>query len=140
MKKFSSDPRGDYIRVSSNINKLEPMEILPYTPEISKEDRVYGEITRYFARFITHSSSSDIIEINQSTYAKLKKNDLYQTSAVRWKISGPLDDKMGLTNITSSTRLSTGIMTANKMSVELCEEELPGLKEYITDYKKFWIF
>lgn len=140
MTNFSPDPRGDYIRVSTNINKLEPMEILPYTPEISNDDRVYGEITRYFARFITHSSPSDIIEINKSTYTKLKKNDLYQTTSLRWKISGPLDDKMGLTNTTTSTRLSTGVLTANKMSVALAEEEMSGLKEYITDYKKFWIF
>jgi hypothetical protein len=137
---FSSDPRGDYARVGNNLDKLEPLEILPYTPEITPDDRKFGEIIRYFARFTTHSSPSDIIEISKSTYTKLKKNNLYQTTSIRWQISGPLDDKMGLTPSTSSTRLITGIMTANKMSTELGNEELPGLKEYITDYKKFWIF
>ena len=140
MTDFTPDPVSDYVRVGQNVNKFQPVDIIPFTPAISKSDRQFGEITRYFVRFVTHKTSADIIEVDKTTYNALKKNSFYVTTQVRWKISGPLDDQNGLPNVNTPIRLVTGVVTANKLSVQLSDEELSGLSEYITDYKRFWQF
>jgi len=134
---FSPEPINKYESVSSNFSSFEPIEIVDYTPIISKNDRLFGEIQRFFVKFKTHNSPSDIIEVDENNFNKIKDNNFYQTTSIRWKISGNLDD---LPNEKLPVKFMPGIITANKKSVELGNEELPGLKEYITDYKRFWKF
>lgn len=135
---FSIDPIGVYDRVSRATTKVQPPKIESYTPQITARDRKNGEILRYFTRFTTHTSSADITEVSKTTYTALRKNPLYRTVKIRWKISGKLDDEFGLPNINTPVRLYTGVLTANRLSVELADEVIKGLKEYISDYKRFW--
>ncbi len=126
------DPLTDYVRVSKNLSNFVPEKIVPITPVISKVDRQIGEIVRYFVRFNTHSISADITEVDKKSFLKLKKNKFYTITSIRWLVSGPLDD------LEKSDILIPGVLTANKKSVELGDEELPGLADYITDYQRFW--
>lgn len=135
---FSNDPIGDYDRVTKITALLKPANTPTYTPEINKRERSLGEITRYFARFNTHTSAADITEVSKTTYTLLKKNPLYNVVKIRWKITGKLDDEFGLPEINTPVRLYTGVITANQLSVNLANEQLSGLTEYITDYKRFW--
>lgn len=135
---FSIDPIGVYDRVARVSSKVSPPTIQSYTPQITARDRTNGEIFRYFARFTTHTSSADITEVSKVTYTTLKKNSLYQVVKIRWKITGKLEDEFGLPNINTPVRLYTGVLTANQLSVELADETMKGIKEYITDYKRFW--
>jgi hypothetical protein len=135
------DPLGDYDRVGKIAPKLKPENIEVYTPRPTKRERQFGEITRYFVRFTTHLSAADILEVSNTTYTKLKRNPLYHTTNVRWRISGKLDDEFDLTNPHKPIRLYTGVVTANKLSIELANEEMPGLKDYIAEkYIRFWEF
>ena len=135
---FSVDPIGVYDRVSQATAKVRPPKVDAYTPQITTRDRANGEIVRYFARFTTHTSSADITEVSKTTYTTLKKNPLYRTVKIRWKIAGKLEDEFGLPDINTPVRLYTGVLTANRLSVELADETMKGIKEYITDYKRFW--
>jgi hypothetical protein len=135
---FSDDAIGDYDRVGRIASMIRPPKLESYTPQITKRDRSLGEINRYFARFTTHTSPADITEVSKVTYTSLKKNPLYQTVQIRWKISGKLDDEFGLPNINTPVRLYTGVVTANTISTQLANEKLLGLTSYITDYKRFW--
>lgn len=151
------DPLADYARVGKIAPKLQPEDIKPYTPHPTQREYMFGEITRYFARFITHQSSADIIEISNTTYDKLRSNKLYTTTSIRWRITGKLDDEGAtlkpdgtydqivkinddLTIDSKIVRLYTGVVTANKLSVRLADEEMPGIKDYLTNYIRFWKF
>lgn len=65
--------------------------IQPYKPILIEKNFRDGFVTRYFAKYIPASSIS-ITEIDESTYKQIKKNPLYQTIEVRWKILGKLND------------------------------------------------
>jgi len=151
------DFRADYDRVGKIAPKLRPEDIPPYTPHPTKREYMFGEITRYFARFITHKSSGDITEISNTTYAKLKSNQLYSTISIRWRIAGKLDDEGATINPDGTygtikridpdltidpnvIRLYTGVVTANKLSVALADEDMPGIRDYLTNYIRFWKF
>jgi hypothetical protein len=136
--KFSLNPIGDYDRVGRISSKIRPPKLEAYTPQITKRERMQGEVVRYFARFTTHTSPADITEVSKTTYTALRKNSLYQTVKIRWKITGKLEDEFGLPDINTPVRLYTGVLTANRMSTELANETLSGITEYITDYKRFW--
>jgi len=138
--RLMTDLIGEYRRLSVNGGDFLPANIQSYTPQITEEDRYYGEIIRYFVRFTTHTSPADIIEVNKSNYNQLKSNKFYTLVDVRWKVSGVLDDEYGLTDDNISIRLVTGVVTANKLSIELANETLMGIKDIIVDYKRFWQF
>lgn len=135
---FSQNAINDYDRVGRIASLLKPLNIDAYTPPITKRERSIGEITRYFARFSTHTSSADITEVSKITYMTLRRNSLYQTARIRWKITGKLDDEFGLPDGNTPVRLYTGVITANRLSTDLANEHLSGLTDYITDYKRFW--
>lgn len=135
---FSNDPIRDYDRVNKITVLLKPADTPPYTPQITKRDRTIGEVTRHFVRFNTHTSPADITEVSKTTYTLVKKNVLYKTVKIRWKITGKLDDEFGLPDTNTPVRLYTGVLTSNRLSTELANEELSGITEYITDYKRFW--
>ena len=160
------DPLADYARVGKIAPKLKPESMEPYTPHPTKREYQFGEILRYFARFGTHKSSIDITEISNTTYAKLTANKLYSVISIRWRIVGKLDDEWAMLNpdgtygpivqITEGLtikridpdltigpnviRLYTGVVTANKLSVALADEDMPGIKDYLTNYIRFWKF
>lgn len=147
------DPLADYNRVGKIAPKLAPENIDVYTPNPSQRERAFGEILRYFVRFVTHKSPADIFEVSKTTYSRLSNNKLYKTISIRWRISGKLDDEYvkpnsterfsipeGLTIDPSYVRLYTGVVTANKLSVELADEDMPGIKNYLTNYIRFWKF
>jgi hypothetical protein len=133
---FTPDPIRDYIRVSTESNRFRPPLIETFTPSPTKLDRNLGEIQRYFVKFTTHSDI-DIIEVDKPTFTRLSINPTYRTTSIKWLISGPLDD---LPDKVNTTKLTLGVISMNKKSVELGNEDLPGLKNFIVDFKRFWQF
>ncbi len=127
-----------YQRLGGGPPTLQPVDVPDYTPIIQKKDIEAGEIVRYFARPVHHSSPSEITEIDKPTFQDLSNNKLYNVVSMRWLIRGVVADIPGLTNINTPTRLYTGVRTANRLFVEAANEKMPGLKTIITDYLKFW--
>lgn len=65
--------------------------VKPYKPILTEKNFRDGFVTRYFAKYIP-ASNIVITEIDESTFKQVKKNPLYQTIEVRWKIIGKLND------------------------------------------------
>lgn len=127
-----------YNQVSRPLNTFVPVRIFDYTPVITNDAVTTGEILRYFTRPVHQLSTSDIQEIDETTFTNLINHNFYTTVSLRWQIAGPLDDTYGLTDDQSIVRLRTGVITANTLNVELANEKLPGLSSIITDYSRFY--
>jgi hypothetical protein len=127
-----------YERLGGSPQALLPVDVPDYVPIINKKDIDAGEIIRYFARPVHQHSSSEIVEIDKTTFQNLINKKLYNVVSLRWLIRGKVADIPGLTNINTPTRLYTGVRTANRLFIETADEKMPGLKTIITDYLKFW--
>ena len=111
--------------------------LIDHIPYITKAALDKGVLIRYFARQTNHTSG-EITEITEQQYNKLRSNPLYKTLALKWKISGQLDDVAGPPSINTPTRLYTGVMTANQMAVVAGNEVLPGLVDKLTNLQQFY--
>lgn len=131
------DMMDTYRRVGMS-QLFKPITIYDHTPTITPRDISRGEIIRYFARPAQQTSHVDIQEIDKSTYIKLQRNVLYTVVEVRWQISGPLYDEYTLTESESPIRLRSGVIDGNRRSVELADERLPGLRQVVTQYARFY--
>lgn len=127
-----------YNSIAKPPRSLLPVETLQHTPVISRKDIENGEITRYFCRKTNHKSAADILEVSKQTYDSIKLNSMYSVVEMRWIIKGRVLDIMDLTNPAAPVRLYTGVTTSNKLFVSQADKEMPGLKNIITDYIKFW--
>lgn len=65
--------------------------VKPYRPILTEKNFRDGFVTRYFAKYVP-ASSVNITEIDETSFKQVKKNPLYQTIEVRWKILGKLDN------------------------------------------------
>lgn len=127
-----------YQSISNTIHSFEPIIIETHTPQVTQAEINAGELLRFFCRPVNQKSPIEIQEIDNTTYTQLKINNFYTIVEVKWKIKGSLTDQFGLTNLGTSVRLYTGVITANKLSISVADEILSGLQSIILDYKKFW--
>jgi len=113
------------------------IQIESYIPVITKQDRMQGYITRYFAR-PSNQHDGEIMEISKTTYDRVKSNPFYICVSIEWRISGDLEDKTPTISTPNSPRLQyTGVVTANRLSLELANETLPGMNHQITNMTQF---
>lgn len=129
---------GDiYAKIAKIPPSLTATWVVETFPQVTSEDVDSGFMMRYFARQANHSQG-DVLEINRETYDRLQSANVYKTVAMEWRIAGPLDDVPGLQNKNSPTRLVTGVMTANRLSMERADKEMPGLRFRILNFSQFW--
>jgi hypothetical protein len=107
-------------------------------PKIDQEDIDNGFIVRYFAQQVNQRSGV-IFEIDKSTFNRLQNNHVYRTISIEWRIKGALDDVLGPPHINTPRRKYTGVLTANRLSLEMGDKQLPGLKYRILEYNQFWV-
>lgn len=108
-----------------------------YYPVPTKREYEEGRMMRYFVRQANHSVG-EITEVAKTTYDRLRTNPFFKTVAVIWRISGDLDDVPGPRNVNTPTRLYTGVITANRLALELANEEMPGMINQITNLTQFY--
>jgi hypothetical protein len=132
------DPIKFYKSIANVPNSLERFDIEDHFPKVSPEDIRIGYITRYFARQANHTKGF-IHEVSQNIYNQLKLNPLYQTLEMKWRISGKLDDVKGLTDVNTPTRIYTGVITANKLSLENADKIISGMSNRILHYTQFYV-
>jgi len=104
--------------------------VVSSVPTITNKDEEEGFFIRYFVKQL---SSGSIIEVNKNTYKEVKKqktphHKLYSTLEIEWKISGPIFNK-----IYKGAIVESGIIPTNNKSLELAEDTMPGISEYIGD-------
>ena len=95
----------------------------------------YNKLNSDYAKRFTGvvSSVPSIIEVNKNTYKEVKKqktphHKLYSILEIEWKISGPIFNKLFKGNI-----IESGIIPTNNKSLELSEDTMPGISQYIGD-------
>jgi hypothetical protein len=104
--------------------------LIEYFPKVSADDVKVGNITRYFARQANHSDGF-ITEISKDDYNRFRLNSVYKVISMSWKISGPLDDTERTLPTGEKFLTVTGVKTANKLSLNMANEELPGMNNRI---------
>lgn len=128
---FPTDDMSVYLRNSTNAGVLAPLNIVYAIPRIGKSEIADQQVTRYFVRMTNFTSPADIVETNLTTYRQAKAHRMYTAISVNWKIGGPLGDTPLLTSTGTTIRIVTGVITANTISIELANEDMPGLIDYI---------
>lgn len=93
----------------------------------------------YFVRYFVkkrNEPNSGIIEVDEKQYNSLPSKskglngDLYYGISLRWRIGGSLTD----------TDTQYGIVNANRKTLQLTEEKMPGIGKYLGDLQEFSIY
>jgi hypothetical protein len=104
------------------------------------DDYHSGVYTRYFVRRRNYSTYTDIIEIDSKQFSTLNTpntgidGSLYLGISINWKLTGPLKDTKEGYNIVY------GVEDTNSRLVHLKDNDLKGLKYYLTDYTELTIY
>ena len=111
-----------------------PKQIIPIPTE---DDYEIGKFVRYFLRRRNYSAYEDLIEVNQTQFKLWKQTSsginqsLYSGMTLDWKLTGPLHD------IQEGINTTYGVYDTNRRLVLLKDYEMPGLKNFLTDYIEF---
>jgi len=104
------------------------------------DDYENGKFTRYFLRRRNYSTYEDIIEVDKPQWKLWKKPNtginekLYQGLELSWKLTGPLRD------IPNTFNTEYGVADTNQRLVFLKDYEMPGLKNFLTNYIELTIY
>lgn len=132
--------REVYSVVGKNLPSFQPLEqffVREYFPQPTTEDIDNEYLIRYFTR-PANQHAGEIYEISKQTFDRIKTNNLYKSISMKWRVSGKLDDVMASPDINTPVRLYTGVLTANKLSLDMAESEMSGMKQKITNYAQFY--
>ena len=113
---------------SRNIN-ITPEAYLP-TP-VDKDYR-RGYVNRFFAQR-SNDGNAPIYEVSDVEFRKLISSSMYDTTTLRWRISGPLDR----TVIGAGEIVDKGVRESNKISIKLSSEIITKLGLYLPNLKQF---
>lgn len=137
MSNFDYTDKATYLSVATEQISFETVELRDHIPAISKDDVDAGSVERYFARQVNHADGY-ITEISKTEYDTLKRNSLYNTIVITWRISGPIDDKLGPQTGNSPVRLFTGVKTANTLTLADAEQKMPGMTSRIINPTQYY--
>lgn len=99
-------------------------------PIPTENDYRNGKFTRYVIRKRNSDSYADIIEVDVNQFKSWKTantgidESLYIAITIEWKLTGPRFDSNNM----------YGVEDTNRRIVHLKDNELPGLKFYLTNY------
>ena len=119
------------------INQILPTQAL-VIPDLDEYEN--GKFIRYFLRRRNYSTYEDIIEIDKPQWKLWRRQGyginekLYQGLELSWKLTGPLHD------IPNTFNTEYGVADTNQRLVFLKDREMPGLKNYLTDYIELTIY
>jgi hypothetical protein len=91
-------------------------------------DRINGLYYRYYVK---DKRTNRVIEVEKSKYFELLGNNYIGGTKIQWTLKGPAED------IVVDRYTYQGAEKKNIEAVEIQDRQLPGLKDYIIDYKEF---
>ena len=111
----------------------------PFMPTPTGQDYKRGQILRYFAKK-KNQNPIQIIEISKEVYDDILSRSgrynyaLWSVTKVFWKITGPLRDSKDKYGV-----LKAGIVDTNERLREFVNQEMRGLKSYLSNLVQFSI-
>lgn len=125
--------------ISKRYNELKPgnttelqTTVKAFIPKPTDSDYTKGYITRFFVQKV-NDKSAPVYEVSNVEFNRLKSNLIFNTTSLRWRISGPKEiqyDKDG--KVTDK-----GIKESNRISTELASKNIPNLKLYLPNLIQF---
>lgn len=122
-----------YDQITGNKQEFLKDMVIPlsYYPVLSEQDYVVGFFTRYFVKRVG-GTNRNIYEISPRDVQKLATNNLYNTTSLDWKLTGPVHDE-----IISSSLTIYGIFDTNSRMVYSKQLSFPGLSDYLINFLQF---
>ena len=102
-------------------------------PRPTENDYKVGYIRRYFAQR-ANDKGSVIYEIDNLTFKKLRSNVTYQTSSIRWRISGSKTPKYD----SQGNEIDKGVAISNSIAIRNQSHLIPSLKLYLPNLQQFY--
>ena len=115
-------------------------------PTITEKHKNQGYLERYFAARGNHIDK-EVFEITRRRYEQLYDNRYVILGHLNWLITGPLEDREHLLYTGNPTYdmggkepiSIPGLLTQNRAAVRFLSRQIPAVKNYLTDYKQFYI-
>ena len=102
-------------------------KLVSYVPKPKDKDYEIGYIKRYFAQK-ANDEASPILEISPPSFKKISNSPYYNTTSIRWKISGLLESQGHI----------IGVKQANSNSILRGCKDLKNLKNYLLNLLQFY--
>jgi hypothetical protein len=125
--------------ISKKYNDLRPgnkstlrTAVNSFIPTPTDVDYAKGYITRFFVQRV-NDKSSPVFEVSNVEFGKLQSNVLFNTTSLRWRISGPKEMQFD----SDGRILDKGIKESNKKSIELASDNIINLKLYLPNTLQF---
>ena len=126
----ASDRYNELTRGKSKKLNISPQAFLPSPKE---KDYLRGYIIRYFVQK-SNDDSAPIYEVAATSYRNFVNSPLYNTTNLRWRISGPLTE----TKIGAGEVVDYGVPHSNKVAIKLASETITKLGLYLPNLKQFY--
>ena len=116
---------------------------LPTITEIHKQN---GVLPRYFAAKANHIDK-EVFELTRRGWEKYYDINYVVLGHLNWVITGPLEDRemwvytgSPIYDMGGKEPISIpGVLTQNRAAVRFLSKTIPAVKNYLTDYKQFYI-
>ena len=102
-------------------------QLVSYVPKPKDKDYEVGYIKRYFAQKV-NDEASPIVEVSQTYFIKISNSPYYNSTSIRWKISGLLESQGHI----------IGVKQANSNSILRGCKDLKNLKNYLLNTQQFY--
>lgn len=126
--KFPSQTNTLLIKKDEGSTRVNVVRFIPEKVDESTIDRTKSTFKRYY---IQDTRNSRIIEVSKETYYKFTRKTYIKGVEVNWNIKGPVN------NVFKGKYLYEGAEKKNKTLIQNLNNLLPGLKDYVSDYKEF---
>ena len=115
-------------------------------PTITEKHIQRGSLPRYFAAKANHIDKQ-VFEIARRDYYNLQDNRYIILGHLNWLIAGQLEDRemwvytgSPIYDMGGKEPISIpGLLTQNRAAVRFLSKQIPAVKNYLTDYKQFYI-
>lgn len=102
-------------------------QLVSYVPKPKDKDYEVGYIKRYFAQKV-NDEASPIVEVSPTYFTKISNSPYYNSTSIRWKISGLLESQGHI----------IGVKQANSNSILRGCKDLKNLKNYLLNTQQFY--
>ena len=114
--------------------------------QIEETHKLHGHVPRYFVAK-GNQVDTQVYEVNLRDYEFHRRDHYMIIGRLNWLIRGPLEDReiwvytgSPIYDMGGKEPISIpGILTQNETAVRFLSRKIPAVKNYLTDYKQFYV-